>query len=149
MQIGQMALVRKAEITELGSEQSLYFTSGRVGFVRGTTGETFVRGSLRLARLVPVDSPEQGVEWLSAGKIDVFVHDAPTIWRISSSGRYPGLAGLYWPLTQEDLAWAVKRGNQDLAQEVGAVLTLWKQTGRLQLVLNRWMKTRMEYAPGG
>ncbi len=80
LRVGQMALIRKESLLQAGSPSLLYRIQGRVGFEAGTTGAAFVQENLSRAEPVPLSSAEEGVNALHAKQIDVFVHDAPTIW---------------------------------------------------------------------
>lgn len=144
MKIGQMAVVRVADIQRLGSVDALLGTSGAVGFESGTTGETFVRRTMIRATPVPLDSVDAGVAALRAGRIEAFVHDAPTVWRIGSSAEYQDLMGLYWALTEENLAWAVRKSDETLRDALNEQLREMTVDGRLAAILGRWIKVRVE-----
>ena len=44
-------------------------------------------------------------------EIEVFIHDVPILWRIAGNSNEKRAAGLYWPLTQEPLAWAARKDD--------------------------------------
>lgn len=144
MKVGQMAVVRLGDVARLGRIDALLGTSGAVGFEAGTTGETFVRGTMSLATPVALDSVEAGVEALRAGRIEAFVHDAPTVWRIGSSPDYQDLIGLYWTLTDERLAWAVRKSDTTLRDALNEQLLQMVTDGRLETILGRWITVRVE-----
>lgn len=144
LRVGQMALIRKESLLQTGSPSLLYRTQGRVGFEAGTTGATFVQENLSKAEPVALSSPEAGINALRTKQIDVFVHDAPTIWRAAGDPANDTLMGLYWPLTEEHLAWAVHKNNNELRQQLDALLADWKRTGRLQGILHQWLQVRVE-----
>jgi hypothetical protein len=51
--------------------------------------------------------------------------------------------GLYTPLTDEYLAWAVRLEEEDtLGEQLGGALLRWQGTGQLKRVLNRWITVR-------
>ena len=72
----------------------------------------------------------------------VFIHDAPTVWRVVGRPPHedPELIGIYKPLTDEYLAWAVRK---DDAPTLGALLDGkiddWTKNGELQSVIDRWI----------
>lgn len=144
LQVGQMALIRANERSQFPNRQSLVTTRLRVGYVRDTTGAQFVEAHMSNAQRAPQDSVEQGVRALRSGAVDVFIHDAPTIWRIAGNATEEELLGLFWPLTDEYLAWAVRPSDALLLKELNAVLNAAKQNGRLQAILNRWIPMRIE-----
>ena len=144
LRVGQMALIRKESLILTGSPSLLYRTQGRVGFEAGTTGAVFVQENLTKAQPVALSSAAEGINALRAEQIDVFVHDAPTIWQAVSDPANKTLKGLYWPLTEEYLAWAVRKTDDALRQELDRLLTEWKRSGRLQGILHQWLQVRVE-----
>jgi ABC-type amino acid transport substrate-binding protein len=74
----------------------------------------------------------------------VFIHDAPTIWRIGAAPEHQGVMGLFWPLTRESLAWAVNRSDEALRDAVDAQLAAWRESGRAREILRRWIPVRVE-----
>jgi len=77
----------------------LALTQRRVGFVAGTTGAAYVQGHLRQGQYVPVGSTDEGLQALRVGKIDVFVHDAVTAWRVGDNEANEMLTSSFSPLT--------------------------------------------------
>jgi len=144
LRVGQMALIRAAERSERSRPDDIGAPTSRVGFRPGTTGEQFVRSRLANAQAIPFDSIDAGVMALRDRRIDYFVHDAPTIWRIVGGfeSDETELIGLYRPLTEEYLAWAVRLDDEALAQELNAHLAEWKRNGRLEILLDTWIRTR-------
>lgn len=139
IRVGQMALIRKRDRTNLGAPSLLYRTRKRVGYEAGTTGETFVREHLPDAQAVPVSSADEGLNALRSGTIDVLIHDATTVWRVDSDADNTTLIGVFTPLTEEYLAWAVRQTDTDLHRDLEAVLSRWQRTGRLQSLFRKWL----------
>lgn len=144
LHIGQMAITRVDEIQRLGSLTALLNAPLTAGFEPQTTGEAFVKTNMRNARPVSVPSIEAAVEALRSRKIDVFVHDAPTAWRIGSDPAYQDLIGLYWPLTDEYLGWGVRIGDPKLREALNGQLNIMKADGRLNRITNKWIKVRVQ-----
>ena len=141
--IGQMALVRTNDASSYPSVQAFWNTKRKVGFVRDTTGELAARGLFLHAKIVPEPTVEDGVAALRKGEIDVFIHDAPTIWRIAGNPGEQELKGLYWRLTDEYLAWAVRKEDEPLRFAINRELTQIRQSGRLTEILSRWAGLRI------
>lgn len=144
--IGQMVLVRSDDLARLGAPDALDRTGVRVGVQRLTTGAGYARTELPKATIVEFGSADSGIEALREKRIDAFVHDAPTVWRLT--GRFDtdpsrGLAGLYRPLTKEDLAWAVRKDEAGtLGAALDAALAKIRADGTLEQVLDRWITVR-------
>jgi ABC-type amino acid transport substrate-binding protein len=144
MQIGQMAITRIDEIQKLGSLSALLNAPITAGFEADTTGELFVKNNMHNAKPQPVDSIDAAIAALRSRQIDVFIHDAPTAWRIGSDAAYKDLIGLYWPLTDEFLAWGVPISDQALRTALNGQIAAMKKDGRLARITRKWIKVRVE-----
>jgi ABC-type amino acid transport substrate-binding protein len=139
MQIGQMALVRARDQASFSNLERFLDTTSRVGFVSHTTGELAAKEVFSKAKLMPQPTVEDGVAALRQGRIDVFVHDAPTVWRIGGNPGEKELIGLYWPLTKEPLAWAVRKSDVSLQFALSSKIKEWELSGRLKQLTSRWI----------
>jgi polar amino acid transport system substrate-binding protein len=142
--VGQMALVREADLARVGHPDALRASGARVGFEEGTTGARFVLETLSGADARGFANPDAGVAALRAGEIEYFIHDAPTVWHFALAPDNGGLSGLFTPLTQEYLAWAVAREDVALRARIDATIAAWMEEGRLGPVLLRWIPLRVE-----
>lgn len=135
---GLMAAVRAEDITKYRDRRYVFMLPRRVGIVPNTTGESFVRRYMHGTTVVDVKNPSAGAQSLAAGRVDVFIHDTYAIaWLVSENeGR---LAAVLDPLTDEDMAWAVDRGNKALLDAVNGVLAGWKRDGTLAATLDQWI----------
>ena len=143
MQIGQMGLIRASDEASYASLDSYLNTTSRVGFMSNTTGEQAAKEWFSKAKLIPEPTVEEGLTALRQGRIDVFIHDAPTVWRLGGNPRETGLIGLYWPLTKEPLAWAVRKSDTPLNFALSRQLRDWELSGRLKQLTSRWITTRV------
>jgi polar amino acid transport system substrate-binding protein len=141
--VGQMALLRRDDLRRLGGDMALRRRGSRVGFVRGTTGEAYVRGQLPAAIPVTFETLEGAERALRAGEVDYFVHDAPTAWRLGMNPNDQELVGLFGPLTHEELAWAVRKDDEELGERLDALVSEWKQRGEIERILYRWVPVRV------
>ena len=139
MRVGQMSIILKADRLELGSPALVERTHRRVGFVAETTGAVYVQDHLRQAQHVAFSSTDAGLDALRAGQIDVFIHDAITAWRVGSHETDDTLTASYSPLTEEYLAWAVRKTDETLHQELEAVLERWRRSERLREITRKWL----------
>ena len=146
MKIGQMALIRNADMVQWSQPRALFAKGARVGVKTGTTGEAFARNTLPDAVITSFTSIDEGTDALAADKVDIFIHDAPTIWRLAANTatQKAGLIGLYRPLTDETLAWAVRRQDQGLANALNQSLANMKNDGALGRVLGKWIPVQVK-----
>ena len=142
LQVGQMSIIRKADRLQLGSPSLLLRTRRRVGFVKGTTGAAYVQESLPQAEHVPLFSTDEGLQALRQGTIDAFIHDAVTAWRVGEHESTDILTASFSPLTEEYLAWAVRKTDDDLHRDLQGVLQRWKRSGYLREQFRKWLSFR-------
>jgi ABC-type amino acid transport substrate-binding protein len=143
MEIGQMALIRARDEASYSNLNSFLNTTSRVGFVSNTTGEQAAKDWFPKAQLTSEPTVEQGLAALRQGRIDVFIHDAPTVWRLGGNPGETGLVGLYWPLTKEPLAWAVRKSDVPLNFALSRQVRQWGLSGRLTQLTSRWITMRV------
>jgi polar amino acid transport system substrate-binding protein len=143
MQVGQLALIRAQDVGRLGRILWIKRPGTRVGYERGTTGELYVADRLTRSVAFAFDSVEAGLRSLRAGRIDYFVHDAPTVWRLAGDPVHRDLIGLYRPLTEEYLAWAVQRDDTQLHALLDTTLSHLRREGAVEPILNRWIPVRV------
>ena len=142
--IGQMAMIRQTDAARVSTPGALFHSAFRVGFKTGTTGEALVNARVD-GDTFGFESNEAAVQALINGDIDVFIHDAPTVWNLANHRDYSSnLLGLYAPLTREQLAWAMRKDNLSLKAEVDAVLKAWINSGELNRLKFKWMPVKIQ-----
>jgi ABC-type amino acid transport substrate-binding protein len=143
LQVGQLAVIRAQDIARLGRVRWIKRRGTRVGYERGTSGEDYVANRLPHSAAFAFDSVAEGIRSLRAGRIDYFIHDSPTIWRLAGDPTQRDLIGLYRPLTEEHLAWAVRRDDTTLQALLDTTIAHWKSEGLIEPILNRWIPFRV------
>jgi polar amino acid transport system substrate-binding protein len=141
--VGQMALVRAKSRSAFPNVQSFSKLTSKIGFVRKTTGEMAAKAFFPQGTLAPQLTIDDGIAALRKGEIEVFIHDAPTVWRIAGNPNEKELEGLYWPLTKEPLAWAVRKSDEPLRFALNRQLEQWRSDGSLKQILSRWVTLRI------
>lgn len=141
--VGQMAILRRDRLVELGRVAELKKPGRSVAFVRGTTGERYVRGVLTSSVPESVGSVEEGAQAVRESRVDYFIHDAPTVWRIGMDPNERVLFGLYKPLTKEELAWAVQKDDAELAGQLDALVRAWKANDEIDAIVTDWVPVRV------
>ncbi|WP_281184795.1 transporter substrate-binding domain-containing protein [Trichlorobacter lovleyi] len=145
LKVGQMLLIREKDIKRF--PRALFDQSAgvRIGVERGSTGEQYVLKTFAWGGVTHFDTTEAGIRALEQGSIDCFVHDAPTVWRYSAelATQHQGLVGLFEPLTDEPLAWAVRKNDPALLEQLNLELARMRREGRLQEILAKWIRTQV------
>jgi ABC-type amino acid transport substrate-binding protein len=138
--VGQMALIRAADVPTLGTVGAIRVAHKRIGVEKGSTGATYAHTQLPRAREVfDLLTLDAAVNALIEGQIDVVIHDSPVIQWTASKRSSQELAVVPGRLTSESLAWAINSDNTDLLKAVNRVLAQWKKDGTLAATISRWM----------
>jgi ABC-type amino acid transport substrate-binding protein len=138
MKSGLMALISRKAVDEFVTAEDIAKAGGRVGAKKGTMADVYVQENCRLARLVHFTIPNDAALALKNRKLDIFIHDAPSIWWLAS--KYEAdLSVVPVRLTEEELAWGIRPGNAALKQRVNEILARWRTDGTLQRTLDRYV----------
>jgi polar amino acid transport system substrate-binding protein len=144
MEVGQMAIMLLDNVSKFAQPWSIYRAGIRVGVEPGTTGAEFAKSELKEAEIVYFSDSAAAFAGLRKGEIDLYVHDAPTSWRLATSEGDKDLLSLYHPLTTERLAWAVRKDDALLAASLNDAQATMKANGSLGYILNRWIPVTVE-----
>ena len=144
LRVGQMAIMHKSKLGRFSQPWSVYREGIRVGVKSGSTGAAFADRELKDAVVRQYENTEQAFNALRGDEIDLYVHDAPTSWELANGMENDDLISLYAPLTEEMLAWAVRKDDDALAADLNRALQLMQGNGTLQYILNRWIPVTVE-----
>ncbi len=144
MEMGQMAIMHRDKVARFAQPWSVYREGVRIGVEPGTTGAYFAEQELKDAQVKYVADSAAAFASLRNDEIDLYIHDAPTSWQLATSTENNDLISLYSPLTDEMLAWAVRKDDDALADELNRALAKMKAGGTLRYILNRWIPVTVE-----
>ena len=144
---GLMALVRREDRSRfpngytgiVGQTPSLRF-----GVVKGTTGEQFVRKNFGRASKIRVYNTSQDAAnalttVFQVNRIDLLVHDAPVLVMLAAADESGKLYLIQDYMTEENLAWGMRKGDPQLLESANRFIEKLKQQGRLEAILKRWI----------
>jgi polar amino acid transport system substrate-binding protein len=138
MRVGQMALVR-------GEDRGRYLLgfpagmSSPIGVKKGTTGDFLVQQEWPKARRRTYRTGDDAAKALLKKRIDLFVADATLIWWLSGTYESKGLTAMPFLLSDEQLAWAVRKNDPELLKQANAFLKDIQADGRFETILRRWL----------
>lgn len=144
MQMGQMAILSTDKAGSFAQPWTIYREGVRIGVEPGTTGAAYAESKLTEADIKYFADSDAAFAGLRGDVIDLYIHDAPTSWQLATSGQNSDLISLYQPLTNEALAWAVRKEDGKLAGELNKALRTMKSNGTLRYILNRWIPVTVE-----
>jgi ABC-type amino acid transport substrate-binding protein len=136
--IGQLALVRRTD----AYQYALGFPArppGVVGVIKGTTGDFLVQQEFPSARRRNFDTADQAARALARKQIGLFICDSPTIWWLAGMNEEAGLVTVPFPLTEENLAWAVRKSDAGLLEAVNRALEKLQARGEAAAIIKRWI----------
>lgn len=137
--VGQMPLVRAAEAKKLTTRDSIEGYEGRVGVELGSTGEDWVRLNMPKATVTALRTMDELIAAIGKDQVDMVVHDSPTVVWYARDNPQMNLAVAPVRLTDEQLAWAVDRDNDELLAAANAALKRWRESGELERMLDQWI----------
>ncbi len=135
---GQIALVRRED----AFRYSLGFPvppPGAVGVLKATTGDFLVQQELPTSKRKQYKTDEEAATALKKKRIDLFICGAPTVWWLAGLHEADGLVAIPIQLSQEQLAWGVRRSDADLLNAVNVALDKLQSSGRAKEIFKRWI----------
>ncbi|MFK7977947.1 MAG: transporter substrate-binding domain-containing protein [Halioglobus sp.] len=144
LDIGQMGIVHVDSAARFMQPWSIYREGVRVGVEPGTTGALFAENELTDAKISFFVDPPAAFAGLRNKKIDMYIHDAPTSWLLATTKDGEDLISLYHALTEESLAWAVRKSDKRLLEDLNRALATMKAKGTLRYILNRWIPVQIQ-----
>jgi ABC-type amino acid transport substrate-binding protein len=144
MQVGQMAIMSTDKVAHYSQPWALLSEGVRIGVEPGTTGADYVATHLKSAQVSFFKNSAAAFAGLRDDEIDLYIHDAPTSWQLATSAENGDLISLYKPLTEEKIAWAVRKDDGRLAARLNDALQTLKRNGTLGYIFNRWIPVTVE-----
>ena len=144
MQAGQMLMFRRSDLGTLNSTRAAHRDGRRFAVQRGSTGSQYVFREFPNATLHYFENTDDMVNALRNEEVDYLVQDAPAIWHYSlnEGADEEELLAFYRYLTTESLAWAVRRDEAELRNQLNAALAKMRADGSLPNAINHWMPVR-------
>lgn len=137
IRVGLMALVRRQDAKKFATPEKI-LQSDLIGVDKGSSGDVFAHAKCsNPGGITYVEAPDAPYYLLNR-RIDVFIFDGPAcIWMASENEG--GLVAIRKRLNDEYLAWAVRKNDPQLLEEVNRVLEGWKKDGTLHRLIKPWI----------
>lgn len=136
--VGQTVLVRREDANKylLGFPAS---PKGTFGVLKSTTGDFLVQQEFPRNERKDYKSPQDAARALLKKKIDLLVCDSPVAWWLAAMNEVEGLVVVPVSLTEEQLAWAVRKSDTELLESVNRALEKIQKDGRSKTIIKRWL----------
>ena len=138
LKVGQMALVRR----EQRYAHSLGWNitpSTKLAVIKGTTGDFLVQREFPKAKRKAYANGADAADALKRGRADLFIGDSTLVWHLAGTYSAEGLTAIPSLLSEEALAWAVRRGDDDLLGAANQFIDGAVQDGTMAKIFRRWM----------
>jgi ABC-type amino acid transport substrate-binding protein len=138
LRVGQMALVRadeKFKYAPLGNS----LATQTIGLKKSTTGDLLVQQEFPKAKRKYFDTGDEAAKALRKKKIDLYFSDSTLIYYLAGKYENEGLVAAPLIFSDETLAWAMRRSDEQLTQSVNKALKTMTESGELGKVLRRWI----------
>lgn len=123
----------KAENTVFGADD---LVGKKIGVQIGTTGMTYAEG-IENATVEKYNKGADAIEALKQGKIDaVLIDSSPAKYFASKNSD---IVILDDPFAVEEYACAVKKGNDELTEQINSALAQLRENGTLELIEQNWL----------
>jgi polar amino acid transport system substrate-binding protein len=138
MAVGQSVLVRRED----ANKYLLGFPArpdGTIGVLKSTTGDFMVQQEFSRNKRKDFKTPQEAAKALQKKKINLFVCDSPVILWLAGMNEADGLAAVPIFLTEEHLAWGVRKSDPELLQSVNNAIEKFQKDGRGTAIVKRWI----------
>ena len=138
LKVGQMALARRED----RYKHSLGLMAPpdiKVAVIKATTGDFLVQREFPRVKRKTFASGADAARALTQGSVDLFITDSTLVWYLAGTHAADGLTAIPFVLSEEVLAWGVRRGNDDLVAAANEFIARASQDGTLTKAFRRWM----------
>ena len=136
---GLMALIRREDAARYSTGLFSLTTSSAIGAIKDTTSEYFVETNYASVNKKLYSNTNQAVKALKNKDIDMFIYDAPLVLYLASENETHGLTALFTLLTEEYLAWGIRKDNKELLEQANNFLRTANDDGRLKQMIKYWI----------
>jgi polar amino acid transport system substrate-binding protein len=133
---GQTVLVRREDANKylLGFPA---LPQGTIGVLKATTGDFLVQQEFSRNKRKAFRSPLDAAKALKKKAIDLLICDSPIAWWLAGMNEIEGLVVVPILLSEERLAWAVRKSDSDLLESINAALDRLQKDGRAAAIVKR------------
>jgi ABC-type amino acid transport substrate-binding protein len=136
--VGQAVLVRRED----ANKYLLGFPArpeGTIGILKATTGDFLVQQEFSRNPRKDYKTPQDAAKALEKKKIDLFICDSTVVLWLAGMNEVQGLVAVPVYLTEEQLAWAVRKSDAALLESVNNALEKFQKDGRATAIIRRWI----------
>ncbi|MBU0664675.1 MAG: transporter substrate-binding domain-containing protein [Proteobacteria bacterium] len=140
LRAGQILMVRSRDMALFSTGiYSLEDSGFTLGVIEGSSGDLFLTRTIRGVRIMRFKTVEKATQALKRKRIDLFLHDAPTICYYAAINKSAGLSPILTLVTEEYLGWEMRKDDDKLRQQANHFIQQSKIDGQLQKTIKQWI----------
>ena len=140
LRTGQVMLVRTRDASLFSTGiYSLEKSNFIVGVIEGSVADLFLTKTMRGVKIMRLKTMDATIKALTAKKIDIFLHDAPTICYLAANLKSAALTPIPTMVTEEFMGWKMRSEDEELRHQVNLFIKTNKDSGELQKSLTQWI----------
>ncbi len=140
LRAGQILLVRSRDTSLFSTGiYSLENSGFTLGVIQGSAGDLFLTRNIHGIRIIRFQKVDAAIRALTHQKIDLFLHDAPTICHYAAASKPVALTPILTLVTEEYLAWEMRKEDEGLRQQANHFIQQSKADGQLQKTIKQWI----------
>lgn len=140
LRAGQILLVRSRDRDLFSTGiYSLENSGVSLGVIEGSGGDLFLTKTLQGVRIIRFKKVETAIQALTSKRIDLFLHDAPTICHYAAINKSAGISPIMTLVTEEYLGWTMRKEDEKLRQQANHFIRQSKDDGQLQKTIKQWI----------
>ena len=135
---GQTVLVRRED----ANKYALGFPvrpEGTIGVLKATTGDFLVQQEFPRSKRKEFKDGQLAAKALMKKQIDLLICDSPVAWWLAGMYEAQGLVVVPILLSEEQIAWAVRKSDAELLASANQTLEKLQREGRSTAILKRWL----------
>lgn len=140
LRAGQILLVRSRDRGLFSTGiYSLENSGVSLGVIEGSGGDLFLTKTIQGVRIIRFKKVQSAIQALRSKKIDLFLHDAPTICHYAAINKSAGITPILTLVTEEYLGWTMRKEDEKLRQQANHFIRQSKDDGQLQKTIKHWI----------
>ncbi len=140
LRAGQILLVRAREVDLFSTGiYSLENSGVNLGVIEGSGGDLFLTKTIHGVRIKRFKTVQSAIQALTLKKIDLFLHDAPTICYYAALHKSSGITPILTLVTEEYLGWTVRKEDEKLRKLANHFIQQSRDDGQLQKTIKQWI----------
>lgn len=131
---GLITLFRRNDLSAFSSADALKQSGVKIGYIADSTAQIYIKDRLKVTSAKAFSNPRPAVEELRSGEIDIFIHDSISIlWQAEQ--HKAELVSSQEFLTEEFLAWAIRKDDLQLQDAASSLMKELKESGELAKII--------------